>query len=34
MPHPCLAFPTGVFEGVVRDQHASHCPSYKAEDEE
>jgi hypothetical protein len=28
-----MAFPTGVFEGVVRDQQASHCPSDKAEDE-
>jgi hypothetical protein len=27
------AFPSGVFEGVVQDQQASHCPSDKAEDE-
>ena len=27
------AFPAGVFEGVVPDQQASHCPSDKAEDE-
>jgi hypothetical protein len=33
MPHPCLAFLTGVFEGVVRDQRASHCSRDKAEDE-